>query len=328
MRQQFTGTDMIKIDIANCFGMDKEGWAERMLWAEFHDEELEELCAEADEPLLYKKAVYALRDTQHGLPTGHNVFLDATASGLQVMAALSGCKKTARHVNMVNTGQREDVYVEVANGMNEILPTDLWVYRPDVKKPLMTHYYNKTKQDTLQEPQQVAFYSVLGDSFEGAEGVKDMVNQFWDPTALEHTWTLPDGHVSRVLVTEMATARIEVDELDHTKFSYRFESNCPSAIGTSLVPNIVHSVDAYIAREVVRRSFAAGFEVAHIFDAFCCHPNHMSKVMQFYREIMAEIADSNLLADILSEISGQAVTVEKLSTDLSADILKSEYMLS
>ena len=54
----------------------------------------------------------------------------------------------------------------------------------------------------------------------------------------------------------------------------------------------------------------------------------MQDVARHYREIMAEIADSDLLADILSEITGETVSINKMSDDLSNDILNSEYMLS
>jgi len=328
MQQQFTGTEIIKIDIANCYGLDKEGWAERLLWAEFNNDDLEVLEEKADDKLLYRKAVLALRAGERGEPIGHNVFMDATASGCQVMAALSGCKETAKHVNMINTGRREDVYIEVATKMNALLTPLEQVNRLIIKKPFMTHWYNKSKQPSLSMNQQKAFYHVIGNNFPGAEGVKDITNHFWDSTAFNNSWTLPDGHMAKVLVTEVATTRIEVDELNHTKFSYRFESNQPSTISTSLCPNIIHSVDAYIAREMVRRAANAGFELAHIHDAFTCHPNYMGMAMQFYREILAEIADSNLLANILSEISGQSISVQKYSHDLSSEILKSEYMLS
>lgn len=326
--QEFTGLEMLKIDIANCFGKDKETWLDRLTWFHLHEAELGHIVEQAAEPMLYIKAVTAYNDTLAGQPSGHNMFLDATASGLQIMAALSGCKKTAKHVNLINTGKREDVYDEVMLGMNGELPLNEMVTRGIVKKPVMTHYYNKTKQDTLSELQQEAFYNVLSESFEGAEAVKDTINNFWDTMALEHTWTLPDGHVARVKVTEMVDARIEVDELEHTTFTYRFEANKPSQIGTSLVPNIIHSIDAYLVREMVRRSNESGFELAHIHDAFCAHPNNMQWVRIFYADILAEIADTPLLENILSEIAGKHIPLEKFSNDLAKDIRKSEYALS
>lgn len=325
---KFTGYQYLQIDIANCFGLDRRDWIDRLLWVQEHENELEDLMEGASEPLMYLKAVRAYRDVQAGKPTGHIMFLDATASGLQIMAVLSGCHQTAKHVNLVNTGKREDVYQGTATEMNHMLPVTHRVSREDIKKPLMTHYYNKQRQDTLEAVQQEAFYSVLSNSFEGAEAVKDVINDYWNYQALEHTWKLPDGHVSRVKVTEMINTRIEVDELDHTTFTYRFEANMPSDRSTSLVPNVIHSVDAYVARELVRRSSKEGFRVAHIHDAFCAHPNHMQRVRELYVEILCEIADSNLLEQILGDICGEEVTLNKYSQLLSRSIRESEYALS
>jgi len=328
MNSVFNGLDMLRIDIANCFGLDKVSWIDRLMWFHEHHNELENLVENADESLLYLKAVKALRKTEAGEPSGHIMFLDATASGLQIMAALSGCKKTARHVNLINTGHREDVYQEVAVAMNQLLAPKHHVIRSLVKKPVMTHYYNKTRQDTLNTEQETAFYTVLSESFEGAEAVKDTINDYWNPNALQHVWTLPDGHVARVRVTHMVNARIEVDELDHTTFTYRFEANNSSRLGTSLVPNVIHSIDGYIAREMVRRAHQEGFQLAHIHDAFCSLPNNMQRVRELYKRIMAEIADMDLLESILSEISGTSVQLNKFSDNLSQSILDSEYALS
>jgi len=324
----FNGLDMLKIDIANCFGLDKVSWIDRLLWTESKKDTLSHYIDDAENKMLYLKAIHAYQATLRGVPSGHNMFLDATASGLQIMAALSGCKKTARHVNMINTGKREDVYTEVATLMNKQVSVEHKVTRDLIKKPVMTHYYNKFNQDTLNDVQQEAFYTVLAHSFEGAEAVKDTINDYWNPNATEHVWTLPDGHVSRVKVTEMINARIEVDELDHTTFTYRFEVNRASDVSTSLVPNIIHSIDAWIARDMVRQAHKEGFELAHIHDAFCAHPNHMQRVREMYKGFMADLADMSLLESILSEISGKAVSLTKFSDDLSIDIIDSEYMLS
>jgi hypothetical protein len=69
-------------------------------------------------------------------------------------------------------------------------------------------------------------------------------------------------------------------------------------------------------------------ELVHIHDCFVFSPNYLQIVCQTYREILAEIANSDLLSDILSEISGKYVPVTKHSTDLAKEILNSQYMLS
>jgi len=152
----------------------------------------------------------------------------------------------------------------------------------------MVHYYNRRKlEEFFDEDVEKVFYKVLSESFTGAEAVKATVNQYWNPEALEHSWTLPDGHVARVKVTEMVTSNIEVDELDHVRFAYRFEANQPSTLSTSLQPNIIHSIDAYVVREMVRRANVEGFELAHIHDAFTAHPNNMQRARGLYVAILA-----------------------------------------
>jgi DNA-directed RNA polymerase len=204
------------------------------------------------------------------------------------------------------------------------------VTRSDVKKPVMTTFYNSeaNPKETFTEPQLEAFYASLDDTLPGALDVMDAINEFWDFDSDVHMWTLPDGHVAKVPVTEMTNIRIEVDELNHRTFTYRYNKQQPSENYRSLVANIVHSVDGYVAREMVRRCHAMKIELVHIHDCFVFSPNYLQIVCQTYREILAEIANSDLLSDILSEISGKYVPVTKHSTDLAKEILNSQYMLS
>lgn len=353
------GSAMLQIDIANCYGLDHETWIDRLLWAEWHEHSIlgyhssEQLIKEADEPLLMRKAILAYQAANDGIAIGHNMYMDATASGLQIMSCLSGCKKTAIAVNLIKTGKREDVYLHVANDMNAKLDEFNQVTREDIKKPLMTHYYNSLLQPVVKlgsivnedderylitdpktgihygmSPRLTAFHSMLKDAFPGAEAVMELLNSCWDNTALEHKWTLPDGFVARVKVKTKKDARIQVAELNNTTFTYRFEINAASDKSTSLVPNVIHSIDAYIVRVMIRRANAEGFELSHIFDCFSCHPNYMGRVLQMYREVLAEIAESNLLADIMSELTGESVSLTKYSDNLASEILQSEYALS
>lgn len=326
--QTFSGLDYMKIDVANCFGLDKETWDHRLTWFEVNKENLEELVADASEPYLMAKAVLAYREVQKGNPVSHTMFMDATNSGLQLMACLSGCYETAKRCNLVNTGNREDAYGYVADEMNKLLEPSERVTRADIKQPCMTHYYCKTSQESLSEAQEKVFYQVLSKLFSGAEDVKDVIQSCWNPRALEHKWTMPDGFEVVCKVKEMVDAHIEIDELNHSTFTYRFEANQPSKRSSSLCPNIIHSIDSYVVREMVRRSNNKGFLLAHIHDSFVASPKYMNIVRQLYREILAEIADSNLLADILSQILGYKVTLEKDTRDLSKYIRESEYALS
>jgi hypothetical protein len=71
------------------------------------------------------------------------------------------------------------------------------------------------------------------------------------------------------------------------------------------------------------------FPIITVHDEFKCSPNHMNHLRRHYINIFAELADSNLLGDLLSQIHGCPTQVyQKLSNDLSADIRLSNYALS
>ena len=70
------------------------------------------------------------------------------------------------------------------------------------------------------------------------------------------------------------------------------------------------------------------FKVVSVHDCFKCLPNYMDWVRQTYIDILCELADSRVLDAILSDIAGYAITVPKLSDDLSDLIKDSEYPLA
>ena len=326
--QEFTGIEYIKIAAANEFGKDKLTWKDRLFWFDYNEKDLHDLIDQADNKFLFTKAINAYMDAKNGTPTGYIMALDATASGLQLMSCLSGCEETAKAVNLIDSGHREDVYTKVADGMNKLLDPLEAVARADVKDPVMTHYYNKSRQDSLTEAQEAAFHSVLDSSFSGAEDVMEFINECWDSSALYHKWSTPDGHIAKVKVTEAMDTRIEVDELDHTTFTYRYSSNQPSTRGTSLCPNFIHSIDAWVAREMVRMAYKQKFQLAHIHDSFWASPNHMNKVRRNYRQILANLADSETLSKFIKDVTGNVVLLTKDSLNLGKKILQSEYALS
>ena len=133
--REFTGKEYLMIDIANQAGLDKLTWDQRIEWVQDNENTLEEEAEYADNKPLYRKAVYAYRNMDK--PSGHIMFLDATASGIQLMACLSGDKQTADLVNLIDPENRKDVYQLVADKMTSIL--GYAVPKSKAKKPLMTH---------------------------------------------------------------------------------------------------------------------------------------------------------------------------------------------
>lgn len=71
----------------------------------------------------------------------------------------------------------------------------------------------------------------------------------------------------------------------------------------------------------------APFEVITIHDEFKCSPVNMNHLRQHYIDVFAEIADSRILEDILSQIHGMPGSYTKLSNNLSTLIRGSNYAL-
>ena len=326
--QTFTGVEYIQIDIANQFGLDRLRWDDRLNWVN-NQPNLTKVQSDAKNPVAFGKAVRALARAEQGLPINHIVNLDATASGLQAMAAMSGCVETAKAVNMVDTGERMCVYDASAKGMSGLLgmPID----RDTIKKPLMTFFYG-----SMAVPKQVfgegdgltAFFNTLKQQLPGPFELMQLFQSFWDPTATNYTWAMPDGHVVRIPVTSKEQKGLEIDEAKHLRFQYRAEIVAPQAQGRSLAANIVHSVDAWMCRQMVVRAKDMGFYLAPIHDCFYAHPNYMNEVRQLYRDVLAEVADMNLVSAILSQIAGRTVGYSPQGASLRPQIMGSEYALS
>ena len=305
------------IGIANHAGKDKLSWEDRIEWTRSSLNTIIDGKIKWDEPHLGRKAVKALLDTIDDQPTGYWMTLDATASGIQIMAALSGCKETASATNMVDPAVRRDIYQEVTTAINSLcaVPTT----RKVIKKVVMTFFYNsvKTPERMLTKDQLAAFYQVIEQLFPGAYKVMDIVNNLWNTKETHHRWTLPDGHVAHVPVLDAVKYNTPYGSIQRTEL-------VTSLNYKSLLPNVIHSIDGYIAREMIRR---CDFEVIHIHDCFGSHPNNMGVVAQQYREIMAEISDSSLLNSIVKELS-MGKSWFPIFPSLKHEILNSNYMLS
>ena len=70
------------------------------------------------------------------------------------------------------------------------------------------------------------------------------------------------------------------------------------------------------------------FEILAIHDCFKFHANYGNDVRRQYREILAELAESDVLSSIATQITGRPVPVTKLDPNLGNLIRQSEYALS
>lgn len=258
--RKFTAKQYLQIDIANSFGLDKEVWDTRLAWTarmgfeHMPLNQVQELSEQADEPAQFLAGVLAYQAALRGESIGYLCGLDATASGLQLLALLAGCEQSAARCNLINTGRREDAYTSLYEAIKAAMPSLANIPRKPVKDALMTHLYSsKAVPERVfgEGTEELAeFYRQVNLLLPGANTLNHDLFGLWRSDVLSNDWTLPDGFVVKVKV--MGEQEHNVTLLGET-FTIKEKVNTPQAEGRSLGANIVHSLDGMVVREMNRR---------------------------------------------------------------------------
>jgi len=121
---------------------------------------------------------------------------------------------------------------------------------------------------------------------------------------------LQDIEIAVVDTSEFVSLKL-VDEINHTNLvSYSFST--------------LIRLKAMIEKCLTHKPFP----VVCVHDEFKCHPNNMQRLRETYRDMFCELADSELLSDLLSQVRGYHVHINKFEPNLSTYIANSNYALS
>ena len=295
------GIRQFKIDIANHCGLDKSNFDERIAAYDNSYDTTSINNGKVKKPLLAHKAVLAFNEAQaNNYLTDYAVGVDATASGMQILAILANCSETAKLTNLTDISTKSDLEI-----------SDI---RDIVKKALMTRGYNSRKQveDALDELflkgiklTLQKLISIL-DISDKVKACKDAMNNVLISTFSKLPdseqivrYTMPDGFV--VEFANIRKASIPCyRKLYH--FTYKFDRlGWDKKLNwRALAPNLVHSIDAYICREMIRR---CSFQIVTIHDCFYCHPNNVLAMRKQYIKLLKEIQSMNMLEYICKQIN-------------------------
>ncbi len=399
MFTELSPIDYLKIDIANNFDgvLDKQNWSERILWVDTRENHLESLVDQAEDPALFYAGVKAFRDAQNGVASGYPISLDACSSGLQLLAVLIECEASAKLCGLIDTGKREDAYTVIYQAMMTTLGSICQISRADCKHAIMTSLYSSTAipKQVFGEGEQLAiFFATMEELAPGAWELNKALQDLWQPYALSHDWVLPDNYHVHIKVMEPEQHFVQ---FRNVPTAVDLKVNKGTKEGRSLSPNIIHSVDGMVVREIVARcqydiskikriigaldspmtwtrtendemvvklwnhykksGFLSArildhlnennmghvdpldianlikslpskpFQVMTIHDCFRVLPNYGNDLRRQYNQILSEIAKSDLLSYIASQIMGFHVPVNKLGS-ISQQILEADYTLS
>lgn len=135
---------------------------------------------------------------------------------------------------------------------------------------------------------------------------------------------------------DFADTSISVDEDTYNKVQYYIAQYQRSTLAdvvilsylTSATVKLLDSVHLHKLMTICRGMLAyKPFPIITVHDEFKCHPNHVDHMRWQYREILAEIAESTVLDDLLTQLYGQPGQFVKLSQDLGTKIRQSAYAL-
>ena len=343
------GNEWLLIDIANAYGLDKSNWETRLQWSKEHledmldDSKLEELVNTASDKLLFRQAV---KEYKYYLQTGKSrqiVRLDATASGYQLMSIITRDEKAMEMLNVLGNIKRQDFYSLVYDRVRELVQPrdredlDAWLEtkakeldlpkpRDVIKASIMTSGYNSVATPKMMLGN---YYGVFEQAIEemasGASSLREYINSLYEPK-MYHSWKLPDGHWAYVPSLVTKTHKIEVKELDksikYPSFNIRCEDNEASKDNwRSLAVNVVHSLDAWVCRQVITMLRERNIVVSPIHDSFGVYAEDCGELRKCYRYTLARLYKEPILESILQQVTDKPIDVKEfMKGEYSEDI--------
>jgi len=315
----------LAFQVATTYGLDKATMDERIAWVNDNHDLITKIATDpidnlpewegVEEPWQFMAACHEFYhcciecDKQF---TGLMVAVDATCSGLQILAGLAKDASTASLVNVCPGDKPSDAYKAVAEEAKKYLPPEMhdWMTRKTTKRTVMTIPYNATKsssrvyiRESLKEqgieptPEQVtqvvdAVYQSMDAIVPGPmrvmRWIKKHVGQYIRDGASEVEWSTPSGFVVNQQRNKRETERLKLQLLGETKVTLSVGDGepCPTRHKSSTAPNLIHSLDASILHETFQK-FNGPFTVIH--DSVLCRATDMGTLNQLVRETYTDI---------------------------------------
>lgn len=198
-----------------------------------------------------------------GLPT---VALDTRSSCILLTSLLTRDNKALKSVFTLGLkNHKVDPYKQVFKRIPELQGLE----RDNQKKCVMQYIYcGNAKVKEVCKEYKDAFVDAFASALPKSQAFREACLKAWDSNCEEYSWQLPDGFqvnqkVEKVLY-ELGIQEIlmEIKVNGHiTNVHPNWKVPCTLQKGDngtrSIAPNVIHSIDAYIMRELVRRCYGS-----------------------------------------------------------------------
>lgn len=329
----------LAFQVATTYGLDKSTMEERLQWAADNGDLISRIAVDplgnrcdweaAEEPWQFLAACeeyYNCVLTQNRQTTGLPVAVDATCSGLQILAGLARDESTARLVNVFPGEKPQDAYLAVAEEARTLLPGRLAALldRKVTKRTVMTIPYNAKEYSNRQYIKEALKEKKVEFSYEDVQKitkavvasmnkivpgpmgimkwVNDQVREALKSGKTELQWTTPSGFVVNQRLMKPNIIRVRLQVLGSCKMNVAdgetddIDKNRHKA---ATAPNLIHSLDASLLH-IAFQEFNNPFTVIH--DSVLCRATDMGILNHVVRDAYSRIFARQ---DYLSQFAAQ-----------------------
>jgi DNA-directed RNA polymerase len=329
---------------ATTYGLDKATMRERLNWTEANLSLITKVAtdpirnlsdwADADEPWTFLAAcdeyyhcVIECDRSHTSLP----VAVDATCSGLQILAGLAKDASTARLVNVLPSERPQDAYKVIAEQAEPECPEVIRPHmdRKTTKRTVMTVPYNakpfsnrgyirealKEKGVAVEKDDLTATVKAVRDAMDVVvpgpmavmKWIESEVAAAIKRGATELTWVTPSGFVVTQRLMKKVVETIELQLLGRCRIAVATHDSDIVDIAhhkNATAPNLIHSLDACLLHETAIR-FRAPLALIH--DSVLARATDMGQLSDLVRQTYMELfADRTYLKEWAEQIGAQS----------------------
>ncbi len=352
----------LAFQVATTYGMDKDTMSDRIAWTTENHNLISRIATDpianlsewegADEPWTFLAAceeyyhcVIECNRTQTSLP----VAVDATCSGMQILAGLARDASTAALVNVLPSEVPQDAYKVVAEKARPHVPECIRPYldRKAVKKVVMTVPYNSkpfSNRSYIREALKEKGVEVEKDDLTATvKAVRDAMNIIvpgpmrvmkWietevaaaiDRGATELEWVTPSGFVVTQKLMKKKVQEIELQLLGRCHIKVATEDGDKvdrSHHKNATAPNLIHSLDASLLHLSALRFDAP---IALIHDSVLCRATDMSVLSAIVRETYMHLFAEHDYLTTFAQMIGAEKDPPMINDLEPSSVIKSTY---
>jgi DNA-directed RNA polymerase len=352
----------IRFQASTCYGLDKETLNDRLAWTYENEELIERIATDpignlpdwegAEEPWQFLAACdefYHCLIKRDRISTGLCIAIDATCSGLQILAGLAKDKSTAKLVNVVPSHKPQDAYKVVAEKSKPNIPEKLRPHwdRKCTKRTCLTIPYNAKpfsnrsyikdalkdkgieidKDELTQTVQAVrdAMDIIVTGPMRVMKWIESEVSNAIKRGANELEWVTPSGFVVSQRIFKKEFERITLQVLGQCKMKVATGDSAEidkARHKAATAPNLIHSLDASL---LCLSALDFNHPIALIHDSVLCRATDMSELSRIVREkYMYLFAEHDYLTDFANQIGAE--TKPPIIGDLKpSEVIESTY---